>query len=244
VSGPYSAPTSPIRRSLLVAPQLPPFPCAGSPTYPFPSAYSPAQLNFPAQRGLLPPSPRAPPPVADGWGPPVIRFLAPPPRLATEPGSSSAWTPTRRPCPPRPAWARMPGRSPSPYLRRRRPCVALSRAPSRRLLTLARRAPSLGFCPLAAVYPPFGRLGAAQWNHRVIRSPPVPLVWMFVPHATGSSSPERRRRCCCPPCSAARRRRRHGMPLLSSRARARRPGANPTANGAPQHRIEIAPLKP
>jgi hypothetical protein len=54
----------------------------------------------------------------------------------------------------------------------------------------------------------------------------VPLVWMFVLRAAGSSSPERRRRRC-PPYASARRRRRHGMPLLSSHAHARRPGANP-----------------
>jgi hypothetical protein len=53
-------------------------PLRRQPNLPFSfSACSPTQLNFPAQRGPLPPSLRAPPPVADGRGPPVIRFHRP-----------------------------------------------------------------------------------------------------------------------------------------------------------------------
>jgi hypothetical protein len=68
----------------------------------------------------------------------------------------------------------------------------------------------------------------------------VPLVWMFVLRAVGSSSPERRRRRY-PLCAAARRRRRHRMFRLSSHARARRFGEGPAASGAPQRRVAFAP---
>jgi hypothetical protein len=68
----------------------------------------------------------------------------------------------------------------------------------------------------------------------------VPLIWMIVLRAAGSSSPEFRRRRC-PSCAAARRRRRHGILRLSSLARARRFGGGPAANGAPQRREALAP---
>jgi hypothetical protein len=88
---------------------------------------SPAWPSGPARPARR--CPRARPlPDADGWGPPVIRLLAPPPRLATEPGSSLGWTPTRRPCRV-PARDRSLGATPSPYLRCRRPRVALPRVP-------------------------------------------------------------------------------------------------------------------
>jgi hypothetical protein len=142
------------------------------PTQPRSRAQRPSKISRPSA-AHSPPSPRAPPPVADGWGPPLICFLAPQPRLATEPGSSSGWTPTRCPCRV-PARARMPRRPPSPYLRRRRPprrpipCTKPpppnpSRPPSR-----ARRA--------AARPLPVRRWGACQPNRVKVRSTLVVLA--------------------------------------------------------------------
>jgi hypothetical protein len=46
--------------------------------------------------------------------------------------------------------------------------------------------------------PPFGRLGAAQWKRREVRSPLEPFGWTLVHRVADSSSLERRHRRCSP----------------------------------------------
>jgi hypothetical protein len=69
----------------------------------------------------------------------------------------------------------------------------------------------------------------------------VSLEGVHVPYVAVPRSPEPRRRRCSP-WVVARRRRRPGETLFSSRARARRFGEDPVANGAPLRCFLVAPL--
>jgi hypothetical protein len=87
---------------------------------------------------------------------------------------------------------------------------------------------------------PVRRLGVALWIRRVVRNPPVRLVWASVLRAAGTPSPELDRRRGSP-CAAVPRRRRFGTPQLGSHAHALRSGEDPVVFGAPQRQAAVAP---
>jgi hypothetical protein len=132
--------------------------------------------------------------------------------------------------------ARCQARFPA-YLRRRpTPRAALTRAcnPSRLACTAAASNPSRAVrrrkpsCP-----PPIRRREGRREHRKEVRDSSVIFVRVRVHRVAGSASPDRCRRAS-PLCALWGPRRRPWSSPSSSSVRARRPGVDPAANGAPQ----------